>query len=168
MFNDIVESVMLEYELVRDIAWGRCLRLLCGLFRLATWSLLTLEHSLSAVCLPVVSDAKLVVSTSELMTDDSYTLDNWPFTLLLYLPCLRCRDELMILSVSVGQSGGCRPWDISVSPATRLSVHWEPPSDWFEPSEDTNQLTTRPLKHGNLAPSSIISSFTTLQNKIAF
>lgn len=76
MFRDIVESVIDEYELVRDIACGRCLRLLCGRFLLATCNLLTLEHSLNAVCRPVVSEAKLVLSTSELRTDDSYTLDN--------------------------------------------------------------------------------------------
>lgn len=70
IFKDIVESVMLEYELVRDIACNRCFRRLCGLFRLATCNLLTLEHSDRAVCRPVVSDWKLVVSKSELTIDD--------------------------------------------------------------------------------------------------
>lgn len=82
MFSDIVESVIEEYELVLDMACSLCFLLLCGLFLPATCNLLTLEHSERAVCLPVVSDWKLVVSKSELTIDAvSYSLGRCPFIL---------------------------------------------------------------------------------------
>jgi hypothetical protein len=93
----------------------------------------------------------------------SYTLGRWPLIRDEYLWCLLPCLELIMLSVSVhidsGACGGSRCSDWCVT----LSVHCEPPSDWLEPSAETNQLTTRPLKHGKCALSSMISSLTTLE-----
>lgn len=69
--------------------------------------------------------------------NDSY-LGKWPLILEEYLWCLLPCLELIMDSVSVqtdsAACGGKRDsptWDT-------LSVHCEPPSDWFEPSEDTS------------------------------
>lgn len=67
-------------------------------------------------------------------------LGRCPFILEEYLWCRRPCRELMILSVSVqtdsGAWGGRRG---SVGWVT-LSVHCEPPSDWFEPSAETSYI----------------------------
>lgn len=148
-------------EKIEIFTWIRCFRRLWGLLRPATCNRLTLEHSDSAVWRPVVSDWKLVVSMSELtMEAVSYTLNDvirwlntqcdlicyqiianlgkWPLILEEYLWCLLPCLELIMDSVSVqtdsATCGGKRDsptWDT-------LSVHCEPPSDWFEPSADTS------------------------------
>lgn len=64
-------------------------------------------------------------------------LGRCPFILDEYLWCLLPCLELIILSVSVQSGAGCGSL-CSGDWCVMLSVHCDPPSDWFEPSAETS------------------------------
>lgn len=49
----------------------------------------------------------------------------------------------MILSVSVQTDSGAWGGRRGSEGCVTLSVHWEPPSDWFEPSAETSYFTKK-------------------------
>lgn len=65
-------------------------------------------------------------------------LGRWPFILDEYLWCLLPCLELIIDSVSVQTDSGAWGGSLDSAWCETLSVHCEPPSDWFEPSADTS------------------------------
>ena len=73
-------------------------------------------------------------------------LGRWPLILGGYLWCrLPCR-ELIMLSVSVQMDSGACGGSLGSDGCVTLSVHWEPPSDWLDPSAETSCHTNKTIR----------------------